>query len=376
MRVLHVTPYFPPTWAYGGIPRIVDGLSRALVEEGVECVVWTTDALDERRAGVAADRRHHGVRVLVSPTWSNRLAYRHQLFLPRGNPLSELQVDLVHLHGHRHLLNNAAVDFAKKRAIPYVMTPNGTLHRHERKVAAKAVWDLLVSGHVPRGADRLIAVSRAEAARFVQQGVSPDRVSTIPNGLMLEEFDELPRAGSFRSRWGIEGRIVAYLGQVSPRKGVEHLVECFNEVPDATLVIGGNDMGAMSHARSKADSRVVFTGLLEGPERLSLLVDADVLAYPSTDEVFGLVPFEGLMCGTPVVVGGDCGCGELIAQAGAGLLVRHADVEGLRARIRTLLDDPVAAGAMVSRGRDYVQRRLSFGAVARQHAALYEQVLS
>ncbi len=375
MRVLHVTPYFPPTWAYGGIPRIVDGLTRALVGHGVGCTVWTTDALDERRAAVPPDRMHHGVRVLVSKTWSNRLAYRHQLFLPRGNPLDQVDVDLVHLHGHRHLLNNAAVAYARARGIPYLMTPNGTLPRHERKVAVKALWDALVSGSVPGGAKRLIAVSRAEASRFVQQGVAPDRIATIPNGLMLEEFEELPRPGSFKSRWGIEGRVVAYLGQISPRKGVEHLVSCFEGVQDATLVIGGNDMGGLAEARSRAGSRVVFTGLLEGRERLALLVDADVLVYPSTDEVFGLVPFEGLMCGTPVVVGGDCGCGELIAQAGAGLLVRHADVDGLRARIRTLLDDPVAAGAMARRGRDYVERRLSFNEVARQHAALYREVL-
>ena len=376
MRVLHVTPYFPPTWAYGGIPRIVDGLTRALVSQGVHCAVWTTDALDERRARVPEDRVHHGVRVLVSPNLSNRLAYRHQLFLPRSERLDEIQVDLVHLHGHRHLLNNQAVAFARRRGIPYVMTPNGTLARHERKVALKALWDLLVAGGVPRGAARMIAVSRAEAARFVQRGIPLERVATIPNGLMLEEFEELPRPNSFKTRWGIEGPVVAYLGQISPRKGVEHLVECFQAIDDATLVIGGNDMGALAQARSKASSRVVFTGLLEGRERLALLVDADVLVYPSTDEVFGLVPFEGLMCGTPVVVGGDCGCGELIAEAGAGLLVRHTDVEGLKARIRTLLDDPVAARLMVQRGRDYVARRLSFAEVARQHVALYEQVVS
>ena len=104
-------------------------------------------------------------------------------------------------------------------------------------------------------------------------------------------------------------------------------------------------------------------------------VDADVVVYPSTDEVFGLVPFEGLMCGAPVVVGGDCGCGQLIGAAGAGLLMRHSEVHGLRARIRTLLDDPAASRAMVARGRRYIEARLSFEVVAREHRALYAQVM-
>ena len=74
MHILQVTPYFPPTWAYGGIPRIVDGLSRALVQKGHEVTVLTTDAYDgEQRSGLDGDRDHHGVRVLTVRNWSNRV---------------------------------------------------------------------------------------------------------------------------------------------------------------------------------------------------------------------------------------------------------------------------------------------------------------
>ena len=385
MHVLQITPYFPPTWAYGGIPRIVDGLSRALVGEGVAVSVLTTDAFDEqRRSEVPKVRDHHGVTVHTVPNHSNRLAYRHQLFLPRGASaiLSQLEdIDLIHLHGHRHLLNNAAVRWAKSRGLPYVMTTNGTLLRHERKVGAKRMWDALVAGHIPAGAARCIAVSRADAAMHHQAGIPPERVCMIPNGLDLGEFDPLPERGAFRQQRDLPpGPLVAYLGQISPRKGVEHLVEAFADggPGGASLVIAGNDMGGLSTARArlKADSPVHFVGLLEGRDRLALLADADVLVYASTAEVFGLVPFEGLLCGAPVVVGDACGCGELIAEAGAGLLVRHGDIVGLRSRIRTLLLDRVAAEAMVTRGRRYIRQRLGFTPIAQQHHALYEEVLS
>jgi glycosyltransferase involved in cell wall biosynthesis len=169
---------------------------------------------------------------------------------------------------------------------------------------------------------------------------------------------------------------VAYLGQISPRKGVDYLVEAFSPLGPggSVLVVGGNDMGGMRSALRKAGPHVVFTGLLEGRERLELLAAADVLVYASRAEVFGLVPFEGLLCGAPVIVGDDCGCGELISEAGAGLLVRVGDVAGLRARIETLLGDRVAARAMVERGRRYIQERLGFGRVARMHQDLYERV--
>ena len=86
------------------------------------------------------------------------------------------------------------------------------------------------------------------------------------------------------------------------------------------------------------------------------------------------MPFEGLLCGAPVVVADDCGCGELIAEAGAGLLVRYGDASGLRGRIRTLLEDKAAGQAMVARGRKYVNAHLSFAPVAQRHVDVYREV--
>ena len=381
MHVLQVSPYFPPTWAYGGIPRIVYGLSRALVQRGHRVTVWTTDAFDaDSRSKQDAFHSLDGIQVRVSRNWSNRLAYRHQLFLPKkiSSAFQGLEdVDLIHLHGHRHVLNAAAIRWAKSRGIPWVFTPNGTLPRQEQKQLLKLLWDPFVASAVPRGASACVAVSRAEVGQMTRAGISRERIAEIPNGLMLEEFETLPAKGDFKKKWGIDSPIVSYLGRISPRKGVDHLAAAFSgdALREAQLVIAGNDMGALSTARSSADERVLFTGLLEGRERLALLVDSDVLVYPSSDEIFGLVPFEGLMCGAPVVVGGDCGCGQLIREAGAGLLVNHADVSALQERIRYLLSDREAADAMVGRGRDYVMQKLSFAAVAQQHEELYMQIL-
>ncbi|MDP6932914.1 MAG: glycosyltransferase family 4 protein [Myxococcota bacterium] len=382
MHILQVTPYFPPSWSYGGIPRIVDGLSRALTAEGARITVWTTDAGDEQtRLAVSSIRDHNGIRVLTSPNLSNHLAYQHQLFLPRGarQALDQVgAVDLVHLHGHRHLLNNAAVSWARERNIPYLLTANGTLARIERKITLKWLWDLAIAGRIPRDAARCIAVSAADVAQHRRAGIAPDRIVRIPNGLDMGEFSNLPEPGRFRARHGLDDSpLVVYLGRISPRKGVDHLVQAFDggALDPAQLVVAGNDMGALQAAQERAGSRVHFVGLVHGEHRLELLTDADVLVYPSTDEIFGLVPFEGLLGGAPVVVGHDCGCGELIAEAGAGLLVKYADVDGLRARIQTLLGDPVARDAMVRRGRSYVAAHLAMDRVARQHLDLYEDIL-
>jgi glycosyltransferase involved in cell wall biosynthesis len=374
MRVLHVTPCFPPTWAYGGIPRVVHGLARAQARAGLDVRVWTTDVFDaDRRSGLPARSAMDGFEVFVSRVASNRLAWAHQLYLPLGLPPLD-DVDVVHLHAHRNLLNHLAYREARRRGIPVVITPNGTLPRLERKIGAKRVWDALFDGEVPRLADRVIATSRAEIRQILQAGVSADKVVRIANGLWLEEFEELPPRGTFRARHGLgEGPIVAFLGQVTPRKGVDTLVAAFagGAMGAARLVVAGPARGMAA----PDEPGVYVAGTLEGPDRLALLVDADVLAYPSTHEVFGLVPFEGLMCGAPVVVGGDCGCGELVAEAGAGLLVDGGDVAGLRRALHSLLDDRAAAAGMVARGRHYIAHNLDYTGIAAAHIRLYGELV-
>ena len=380
MHILHVTPYYPPTWAYGGIPRIVDGLSRAQQKLGHEISILTTDVLDaQNRNQLPLYRRENGIAILNLPNLSNRLAYR-QLFLPlQRSALEKFPTpDIIHMHGHRHLLNNIAYTFAQKRSIPYVLTSNGTLHRHEKWLNIKRVWDRLLSDKIPHQAARCIAVSNADVHIHRDFGLPKEKLTLIPNGLDLGEFSLLPPQNTFRKKWHLDDRpIITYLGQLSLRKGVEHLIQACQNQHDIQLVIAGNDMGTMESAKKMAanQSNILFTGLLKGKERLELLRDTSILIYPSTNEIFGLSPFEGLLCGAPAIVCNDCGCGELISRAQAGLLVPYAQPQQLRDRIRQLVHDTAMQKIMVQRGREYIRRHLSFEKVAEKHLEMYQQVL-
>ena len=382
MHILHVSPYYPPSWAYGGIPRIVSGLSAHQVRLGHKVSVLTTDAFDSRSRFIGPSiEERQGVTVLRATNLSNRLAYQ-QLFLPIGTKRLLEQcddVDVIHIHGHRHLLNNIALRYSKSQNCPVVMTANGTLRRIESRQWIKWLWDRLLAGHVPQQVDHCITVSSADTAIHRAAGISAEKITQIPNGLDLNEFESLPPRGRFRTHFGLDNRpIIAYLGRISPRKGVDVLVKAFKSLQTpAQLVIAGNDMGALGDAKSIANKNpdVHFVGLLEGQDRLALLRDTQVLVYASENEIFGLVPFEGLLCGAPTVVSDDCGCGEIIQTAQAGLLVKYGDVQGLAERLDILIGDPDLAQTMVNRGKSYIQKTLDFNAVAQRHIAVYERLI-
>ena len=320
-------------------------MARSLADRGHRVTICTTDAYDagnrlrppDSDAGArffAWDpvRTSERITTRVFPNLSNRLAYHQQVFAPIGLRafLREhaLSYDVAHLHACRNLPGVIAARCLREAGVPYVLAPNGTAPVIERRHLAKRLFDVALGNNVTRHAHRVLAVTEAERRQLRDVGVDDGRIRLIPNPIDLEEFAAAPPPGAFRSRHGLSGPLVAFLGKITPRKRVDALIRAFARLRtrEATLVIAGNDMGAEASARATAVStgvadRTRFVGLLQGAARLELLADADVVVYPSEHEIFGLVPLEALLVGTPVVVADDSGCGEVVSQVGGGLVV-------------------------------------------------------
>jgi glycosyltransferase involved in cell wall biosynthesis len=356
MRILHVTPYFEDAWAYGGIPRAAAVIVRSLAARAHHVTVCTTDAYlpNRRLPGANAERtarRNSNITVQVFRNVSNAAAYHLQFFAPFG--LGRFlrahahEFDVAHLHGCHHLPGAIAARHLKRAAVPYAITPNGTAPYIERRRFAKRLFDVTLGRGVLEGASRVIAVSHAERRQLVAFGVPDSNIDVVPNPIDVAEF--VPTVpGAFRRRFGIDlaAPLVLYLGKLTPRKRLDTLVEAFArlDAPQARLAIAGNDMGFLRQLRACIErlgvgDRTIITGLLPGSERLCALGDADVVAYATEDEVFGIVPVEALLCGTPVVVANDSGCGEVVTHTGGGLIVPPGDPAALAAALDRILGD-------------------------------------
>ena len=351
--ILHVTPYSADAWAYGGIPRLSYAMARSLADRGHRVTICTTDVCDaDHRLAppdggsrfsawrpVTPDER---ITVRIFPNLSNRLAYHQQVFAPFGMRRflrrHARSFDVAHLHACRNLPGVFAARSLHKAGVPYVLAPNGTAPRIERRRLAKRLFDAAFGNDVTRHAHRVLAVTEAERQQLHDVGVDDDRIRLVANPIDLDEFSTPPQPDAFKTRHGLTGPLVVYLGKITPRKRVDLLVRAFARLsaPAASLLVAGNDRGAEASARQEAEAAGVmgrsrFMGLLQGSERLELLAAADVVVYPSEHEIFGLVPFEALLVGTPVVVSDDSGCGEVVQQVGGGLVVPGREAELVRA---------------------------------------------
>ena len=194
LRILHVAPYFEHAWAYGGIPRVVSAQAHALAAAGHHVTVATTDARDGRTrtsaAGDATPRRFaprrertaDGVDVRVFPNLSNAAAYRWQLFMPLGFAgwlgAHARDFDVAHLHACHNLLTARGATMLRRAGIPYVVQPNGTARRIERRLAAKWVFDALFERDAMRNAAGIIAVSGSERRQIQELGYPGSKPAT------------------------------------------------------------------------------------------------------------------------------------------------------------------------------------------------------
>ena len=174
-----------------------------------------------------------------------------------------------------------------------------------------------------------------------------------------------------------------FLGKVTPRKRLDVLVRAWarREDPDSTLVIAGNDMGGVAQARAIARElgvadRLKIVGLLRGRARLEALADADAVVYPSEHEIFGLVPLEAILCGSPVIVSDDSGCAEVIRSTGGGDLVPVGDVDALAAAITRMLRAPEWWRHVVARARETVRARFGGATVCAELEAMYGEMIA
>lgn len=92
--------------------------------------------------------------------------------------------------------------------------------------------------------------------------------------------------------------------------------------------------------------RVVFTGWIPYGELGPELATADVLVFPTWEDVWGMAPLEAMAMGTPVICSTAAGASELIKDGVNGLLVHPARPDTLAETIERFLLDPSAASRM------------------------------
>lgn len=319
MNLLIVIPYYEPAWAYGGPPRLVSTIARALAHRH-QVTVLTTDVYDADRRLPAGYATVGGVTVHRFSTWSNTLAWKTKIILPRQMRAAvEAHVqasDFVFLSDFRHYLNAVVVPALWRLHKPYSLSAYGQIQKpHDGKYPLKVIFDWWRGRRLIQRANILFAQTQHEANDYISLGARREQIILSPLMENAPTPAELAQRGKFRAQFHIPARtkLLLFVGRLHKLKGLDLLLRTFVEVrqrlphEDIRLVIVGRDDGYQATlnaeiARLRLNEAVIQTGPRYGVENAACYLDADCFVFtPTYYEETSLAAVRALSFGLPVI---------------------------------------------------------------------------
>ncbi|CAN5839329.1 glycosyltransferase family 4 protein [soil metagenome] len=361
MKVLFALTYYRPH--VSGLTIYVERLATALVDRGHEVTILTSrhDATLPREDVV------DGVRVVRAPVafWVSKGPVAPSLPVLARRLIAEHEVVSVHLP-----MFEAAMFAALGRMLrtPVILTYHCDL--------------LLPPGLLNRAIDRTVFASNWAAAKLANGIVAytddyanhsrllrrfKPKIAIVPPPVVMPA--PTPEAvNEFQRRHGLEGKtVVGFASRFAAEKGIEHLIQALpallEQFPNLKVLFAGPYRDVIGEDAYRARLRPAIEALGDRWEFLGTLgtdalpafygsLDALLMTSVNSTESFGLVQFEAMLCGTPVVATDLPGVRQPVTVTGMGEIVAIADPAALAEGIVKVLSE----SARYVRPREGIER--------------------
>ena len=238
---------------------------------------------------------------------------------------------------------------------------------------------------VPRSihrADHILAdseSSRQDAIRLF--GLEPEQITVVGAGVEPRFHPMAPRETErLRTKYEINWPFVLSVSTLEPRKNFDGLIRAFSRarrsasLPHHLVIAGGkgwlyNDIFRAVEEEHARDF-VHFLGYIPDEDLPALYNLADLFAFPSHYEGFGLPLLEAMACGTPALVTDTSSLPEIAGDAAC--LIPTDDHQALVAGLTRLLTDADARAVLAESGPAQAAR-FTWDAAAQRLLAIYQQ---
>jgi glycosyltransferase involved in cell wall biosynthesis len=423
VRIGLITEYFPPH-APGGAEWSAEALAGALAARGHHVLVITPNygaPRRETRDGFTVRRfpfpvkRPPGRTTVPGRYLANPLFYLYAGLLVARAARGEA-LELLHVQ-NKHMLIPGALA-RRLTGVPVLVTIRDggiinaapmCLHHGDRmppdcgvaklwRECSAEYFDLYVKGRRGRIRAKLGFLYGWLDARLKQRFLSRvDGVVAVSEGILdiyrrsglLEDLRRLrvvhtipPLGGppataevdAMRERLGRDaGRIVLYVGKLSPGKGTRDLVEAARRVAPAMPGVSFVFVGEGTLAADEPFLRPL--GPLPNREVQALYPLADVVVVPSViPDALSRVILEAMSAGRAVIATRVGGTPELVLDGKTGLLVERNDPDGLAKVLLAVLSDDALRGALGDAGRRHLESLAGHGGSLDRLLEVYAEV--
>jgi glycosyltransferase involved in cell wall biosynthesis len=216
-----------------------------------------------------------------------------------------------------------------------------------------------------RSVSRFIALTEFAKGKFVAGGLPASRIAIKPN--------TTPDPGEPKPERARRG--VLFVGRIAPEKGAGALIEASRALPEIPFTVIG-DGPDLPRLREQAPGNVHFTGRLAPDEVMKRMLQAEILAMPSTwYEGLPMALVEAFACGLPLVAPRLGGLAETITHGADGLLYDPAAPDALANVLRLAFAEATDRQRLSHSARMTYRQRFSPERNIRQLLAIYGEAL-
>jgi glycosyltransferase involved in cell wall biosynthesis len=258
------------------------------------------------------------------------------------------------------------------------------LEHPEYAVPSLAAYLKKVVPEAVASADVVAAVSQTTSQALIDHLKTPrEKITVIPNGVgaYFRRITDPVILGATRHKYGLKHPLVLGVGTLEPRKNHIGLVKAFAQAQKkkggpAMLALAGGKGWLYEETRQvvselKLENKVRFLGRVSDLELITLYSLADVFAFPSFSEGFGIPPLEAMACGAPVITSNTSSLPEVAGDA--ALLVDPHDVKALGHAITRLLEDEQLREELRQKGYQRA-RQYTWSASASKMLSVYQKL--
>lgn len=378
MKKIKVAHVINEAMGFGGVPKVVYHLLKALPDEKYELSVYSlkSDTGSPDISGEQANRfRELGIKVSF-PDQGKKKPYN---IGDLCKWLLRNQIDILHTHSYNpNMFGRLAGILCRKIKII------GHYHNYY-----DSKWEkddsLILDQLLAPFSDQLIACSESVQKHISERvGIKPEEIQVILNGVDLDPFKTIydPIGLKREMKLPIDRKVVGIIGRISEEKAQDDFIEAARlikkAIPDTVFLIVGRagDNALMERLRNLAASLgiekdVIFTGYISDIPKVYAVLD--VLVVPSRWEGFGLVLVEGMASGKPIVATNVGAIPEVVAPDETALLVPPSMPSSIASGVIRLLKNVEEARTMGERGRERA-KMFSWDQSAMQLDNLYKKL--
>ena len=411
MKILHVAHFFYPCLSAGGVVNASYQIASNQSKDN-DVKVISSDSCKERLKfpNGRYDVDVNGIKVDYFRNLSNGFKLKTMLDTPLGAPFKIRKdikdYDIVHIHEHRQTLAILASYFARKNNIPYIVQAHGSVLPFFQKEGLKNLFDKVFGFKILHNASCVFALTEVEKEQYLKMGVDEDKIEIVPLGINLEEYENLPAYGKFRSKFNIDenDKLILFVGRIHEIKGLGLLIDAFNDLVNQDseenslegnsednnednnedngysikLAIVGPDDGYLTELEDKIEEysleeNVIITGPLYNEEKQEALVDCDLFVMPSKYESFTTSGLEAMACSKPLVLTKNNHIHDWV-DGNVGLACED-NKDSLRESIEKILFDEELSLIFARNGQKLIKEKYNWDIINNQILEIYNRYL-